>query len=127
MKTGFQNLSLVLLAGTALLTLACGSKVVVTPTPAAPAVASVATPAPQAVVVATVPPSPAAPFEVAAGVSPGPDYVWVAGYYNWVGDHYVWMPGTWVRAPQATAVWIPGRWVPTAGGYTWVPGHWQTS
>jgi hypothetical protein len=127
MKTGFQSLSLALLAATALLTLACGSKVVVTPAPPAPVVARVATTAPQPVVVATVPTSPVPPPEVAPGVSPGSDYVWLAGYYNWVGDHYVWMPGTWVRAPQATAVWIPGRWVPTTGGYMWVPGHWQTS
>lgn len=61
MKTGFRSLSLVFLAGTALLTLACGSKVVVTPAPAAPAVASVATPTPQPAVVATIPPTPAPP------------------------------------------------------------------
>jgi hypothetical protein len=126
MKAGFRSLSLVLVAGTALLSFACGSKVVVTPTPAAPTADRVETPAPPPAV-ATIPPTPAPPPEVAAGVSPGSDYVWVAGYYNWVGDHYVWVPGTWVRVPQATAVWIPGRWVPSTGGYTWVPGHWQTS
>ena len=77
MKIGFRDLSLVFVASAALLTLACGSKVVVTPTPAAalPA-ASVATPAPQAAVVATIPATPAPPAEVSAGVSPGPDYVW---------------------------------------------------
>ena len=125
MKPTIRFASLVLLSTATLLSVACGSKVVVVPSQAAPAPAALVAPAPSQVVVTTVPPTPALPQDAVASVSPGPDYAWVAGYYNWVGDHYVWMPGNWVRTPRPAATWIAGHWQSTNGGYSWVPGHWQ--
>ena len=38
---------------------------------------------------------------------PGPDYVWVGGYwYPDNGRHYVWHPGYWSRPPYAGAHWV---------------------
>jgi len=116
--------SVVLSIATVFLAGCGGGKVVVLPSTPAPS--SLVATAPSApAVVATIPATPALPAETVAGVSPGADYVWVAGYYNWQVDHYTWVPGQWVQAPHSGVVWVPARWQPTANGYTWVPGHWQ--
>ena len=121
-----RNLSLTILAAAALSTLACsGGKVVVLPAAATPAASNLVSPAPGATVVATIPATPAVPEGIQQTPSPGPNYAWVAGYYNWLGDHYAWVPGSWVATPRATAVWVPAHWQQTTGGYTWTPGHWQ--
>ena len=59
--------------------------------------------------------------------SPGPRYVWAAGYYRWSGRAYVWVPGAWVYPPRPAAVWVAPRWdfVPGRGGYVFVPGYWR--
>jgi hypothetical protein len=125
MKTNVKNLSLVLFSATSLLTVACGgSKVVVVPAATAPSSNAIVAPAPAQVVVTSIPVAPQ-PLQETASVSPGSDYVWVAGYYNWLGDHYTWVLGNWVRVPRVSAAWVPAHWQPTAGGYTWVEGHWQ--
>ena len=121
---------LIPVAGGALaLLLSCGGgKVVVLPAPASPApvASNFAPPAPNSVVVTTVPATPAPPTTVTQlGPSPGSDYIRVEGYYNWLGDHYEWVPPTWVKAPSAGATFIPGHWQQTAGGYSWVPGYWR--
>ena len=65
-------------------------------------------------------------------VQPGPEFVWVAGFYAWEGGEYVWRPGHWVERPQPRAHWVPGRWVRAhgrgngwGGGWYWVEGHWD--
>jgi len=58
-------------------------------------------------------------------VSPGPGYVWTAGYWRWTGIRYVWVSGSWVLPPRQAAVWVPGHWVRRAGGWVWIAGHWQ--
>jgi WXXGXW repeat (2 copies) len=127
MKPKTKTLSVLGLAATSILFVACGGgKVVVVPGPATtpgPSALVATTPAPA--VITTVPAMPQPPADSVQSVSPGPSYSWVAGYYDWRGDHYVWVPGTWVATPSTASVWISGRWQPTAGGYTWVPGHWQ--
>jgi hypothetical protein len=115
-------------AALALLLSCGGGKVVVLPAPASPTpvASNFAPPAPNSVVVTTVPATPAPPATVSQlGPSPGPDYIRVEGYYNWLGDHYEWVPPTWVRAPSAGATFIPGHWQQTAGGYSWMPGYWR--
>jgi hypothetical protein len=124
MKPVIKSAGLAVLFTTALLSLACGSKVVVTPAPAAPVAAGFVNPTPSQVVVTTVPATPVPPQETVSTVSPGPGYVWVAGSYNWVGDHYVWMPGSWMMPPRASSAWVAGHWESTTGGYTWIQGHW---
>jgi|SRR5579884_3056269 len=53
--------------------------------------------------------------------SPGPDYVWVEGYWYPVGSHYRWHRGYWTRAPYAGASWVGPRY--EGGEYR--PGYWE--
>ena len=41
---------------------------------------------------------------------PGPDYLWVPGYWAWGDDGYYWVPGFWVLPPFIGALWTPGYW-----------------
>ena len=40
---------------------------------------------------------------------PGPDFVWVAGYWYPVRNHYAWRNGYWARPPYRDARWIAPR------------------
>jgi hypothetical protein len=69
------------------------------------------------------PPPPVVERRVA---SPGPDYVWIAGYHTWNGNAYVWVPGRWERAPRPRARWVPGHWERSRkNGWYFVEGHWR--
>jgi hypothetical protein len=68
------------------------------------------------------PPSPRVEVRTQA---PGPDHVYLEGYYDFNGSDWVWVPGRWERPARSDARWVPGRWVKVAGGYTWEPGHWE--
>jgi len=57
---------------------------------------------------------------------PGPDYVWVAGYYADDGGRWAWIPGRWERPVAPQAYWIPARYTRTARGTIYEPGHWST-
>ena len=37
---------------------------------------------------------------------PGPDFVWVEGYWYPQGHRYVWHDGYWTRPPYAGAYWV---------------------
>jgi hypothetical protein len=52
---------------------------------------------------------------------PGPDFVWVEGYWYPQGSHYVWHNGYWTRAPYADAYWV----APYYSGRTYYAGHWE--
>jgi len=41
--------------------------------------------------------------------SPGPDYVWIDGYWYPVGNHWRWHQGYWTRAPYEGAHWAAPR------------------
>jgi hypothetical protein len=75
------------------------------------------------VLVAEPPPADKAEV-VTPSVAPGPDYIWVNGYWVRQGASWLWTPGTWVRQPHANAAWIPGHWQHQPGGWAWIPGHW---
>jgi hypothetical protein len=81
-----------------------------------------APPPPGAVIVAARPPEYQA--EV-VGVAPGPNFFWVAGFWEWGGAEYRWVPGRWVVRPYPRAVWVRGHWRGTRNGWYWVPGHWR--
>ena len=53
--------------------------------------------------------------------SPGPDFIWVGGYWYPVGGHYRWHDGYWTRPPYAG-----GRWVePHHDGERFYNGYWD--
>jgi hypothetical protein len=57
-------------------------------------------------------------------IAPGPDYMWIPGYWAYGPNGYYWVPGTWVLAPYVGALWTPGYWAWTGAVYTWHPGYW---
>lgn len=80
-------------------------------------------PPPRAVVYVPAPP-PEAVVETPPA-SPGPGYVWIAGFHTWNGSAYVWTPGHWEQRPGPHQVWVPGHWGHNGNGWFWVPGHWR--
>jgi hypothetical protein len=107
--------SLALTAGGLVLLPACNRQDSV----AAPAVAPAGT---DEVAVADAPP-PLQP-EVRE-TQPGPDYVWIGGYWNWHGGRHEWVRGKWERPPQGRREWVPPRWEHRDRGYVLVQGRWN--
>jgi hypothetical protein len=59
-------------------------------------------------------------------VSPGPGFVWVAGYHRWDGRAYEWVPGRWVRAPRAGSRWVAPQWRhDRRQGWYFIDGRWR--
>ncbi|MCU1336653.1 MAG: hypothetical protein JWO19_2234 [Bryobacterales bacterium] len=59
------------------------------------------------IAVGTVPPPPPPTAVVTPVVpAPGPEYVWVPGYWDWVDGRWVWVEGRWVRPPRPREVWV---------------------
>ncbi len=57
---------------------------------------------------------------------PGPDFIWVPGYWAWsddIGDYY-WVPGTWDEAPEPGLLWTPAWWGWNDGAYVFHDGYW---
>jgi YXWGXW repeat-containing protein len=57
-------------------------------------------------------------------ICPGPEYIWVPGYWAYGDDDYFWVPGTWVLAPEPGLLWTPGYWGWNDGFYIWHTGYW---
>lgn len=53
--------------------------------------------------------------------APGPDYVWVDGYWYADGGHYRWHAGYWSRPPYGGATWVAPRY---EGGH-FFNGYWN--
>jgi hypothetical protein len=53
--------------------------------------------------------------------SPGPQYLWVAGYWYPVGNHYKWHDGYWTRPAYAGAHWV----APMHDGTMYHDGYWE--
>jgi len=53
--------------------------------------------------------------------SPGPEFVWVRGYWYPVGPHYNWHAGYWTRPPYPGARWIG----PRHDGERYFGGYWE--
>jgi hypothetical protein len=55
--------------------------------------------------------------------TPGPDYVWVDGYWYPVGagHHWKWHPGYWTRVPYQGARWYSPRYE----GGEYFEGYWE--
>lgn len=53
---------------------------------------------------------PPAPRVVAVRpIAPGPDYIWLDGYWYADGHRWLWHDGYWTRPPYVGAHWVPGR------------------
>ncbi len=53
--------------------------------------------------------------------TPGPDFVWIEGYWYPVGRHYRWHDGYWTRPPYGGARWI----APRHDGGQYFEGYWD--
>jgi hypothetical protein len=65
------------------------------------------------------PPPP--PRVMVQGVSPGPGYSYVGGYWYPVSGHYRWHQAYWTRPPYEGAVWVG----PNHDGTMYYNGHWE--
>ena len=57
--------------------------------------------------------------------APGPDFVWVDGFWRWDEGRYVWVPGRWDRPPFAGAYWSHPHYDHYADGWHYHEGHWD--
>ena len=64
---------------------------------------------------------PPAPRAYAVPRQPGPDYVWVDGYWYPVNGRYQWHNGYWTRPPYPDAYWV----APYYDGGQYYTGHWE--
>ena len=53
--------------------------------------------------------------------SPGPDYLWINGYWYPNGRHYRWHDGYWTRPAYEGAQWVE----PRHDGRQYYAGYWQ--
>lgn len=74
---------------------------------------------PPAPVVIEEPPPPPRLYAVAA--RPGPEFMWVEGYWYPQGRHYRWHDGYWTRPPYAGAYWVE----PYYHKGSYVAGYWE--
>jgi hypothetical protein len=64
--------------------------------------------------------------EVIIGVSPGPDFVWVGGYWDGAPGHYTWVGGRWDHAPRGHGQWVAPHWDRDHDGhYHQTRGEWH--
>ena len=62
---------------------------------------------------------------VVVGVAPGPNHVWVGGYWMRRGQSWTWVDGRWMARPRPGVVWVPGYWDRRPRGHVWVSGYWR--
>ena len=53
--------------------------------------------------------------------TPGPEFIWVDGYWYPVGNHYKWHGGYWTRPPYPAARWV----TPHHDGERFFEGYWD--
>ena len=54
-------------------------------------------------------------------VAPGPNFVWISGFYEPAGREYRWREGYWAPPPYAHAKWMAPRYQ----GHRYYPGYWK--
>lgn len=59
------------------------------------------------------------------GHAPGPDYVWIDGYWGWHGRRHEWVEGRWERPPHGRREWVAPRWEHRGNGYVFIEGSWR--
>ena len=68
---------------------------------------------------------PPAPRVEYYGVAPGPEYVWLPGYYNYGSSGYVWVGGRWGRRPHSGARWVDGGYARRGNHFEHREGRWH--
>ncbi|MGA2690771.1 MAG: hypothetical protein ABSF76_00265 [Opitutaceae bacterium] len=64
--------------------------------------------------------------EVIIGVSPGPGFVWIGGYWDGGPGHYAWVGGRWASPPHGHGRWNPPHWDKGRDGhYHQTKGEWR--
>jgi hypothetical protein len=81
-------------------------------------------PRPRMAVVYAVRQPPAERVEIVPA-SPGPQYVWVKGFWGWRRNDYVWTAGHWVVPERGYREWVPGKWDRDRNGWLFIEGHWR--
>ncbi len=70
---------------------------------------------------------PPIPYVEVIPSSPGPESIWVDGYWHWDGSEHVWLRGHWTRPPARGYVWVRSGWERQGGHYHLIPGRWCRS
>jgi hypothetical protein len=72
------------------------------------------------------PPAPPPPQPEVVVYSPGPEHVWIPGYYAYDGRAYVWIGGRWARPPhQHYHNYRAPHWENRGGSYIYIQGYWH--
>lgn len=72
------------------------------------------------------PPAPPPPPPEVVVYQPGPNYVWVPGYYAYDGRAYVWIGGRWARPPHRRYHnYRAPHWENRSGNYVYIQGYWR--
>lgn len=69
--------------------------------------------------------APPSPMAETPPPSPGPGFVWVAGFWAWNGARHIWTAGHWEQPPQPAQTWEAPRWEPEGRQYRFHPGRWR--
>ena len=56
---------------------------------------------------------------------PGPNHVWIKGYWHHTGQAWNWNDGRWSEPPRAHAHWVVAKYQKVSGGTRYIPGHWS--
>ncbi len=56
---------------------------------------------------------------------PGPNYIWIAGYWDRQGDQWGWAPGRWEEPSQRGSTWIRPQYRREGRAYRYEPGRWS--
>lgn len=67
---------------------------------------------------------PPAPVREDRPAAPGPQSVWVGGYWHWTGIQYSWIPGHW-DAPPPGSTWNAPVYTARDGRYFYESGSWK--
>lgn len=56
---------------------------------------------------------------------PGPNHIWIQGYWDRQGDRWAWAPGRWEEPPQRGSYWVKPVYRGEGGAYRYEPGRWS--
>jgi hypothetical protein len=70
------------------------------------------------IMIGTPPPPPVVRIMPAC---PGPEFVWIAGYWYPAGSYYRWHDGYWTQPPYRMARWVG----PSYDGQRYYSGYWE--